>query len=218
MNFRSKAFIAASAICGLISANSVAMAHGTPDMKGAAMRPTVTAALMIVGGEKATCRIGNINDQFVVMVGNGNQATSRFITGVGLPCYVLPILAPAGTQISLNGVLQDTAAVPNNALESNVGPTVVEDCYNVEISTVGLTADGGSEFDPTTSAINAQGYGFAWYDSDTDLKPGPYTYTVTGCDGQSCPLATTAYNTDGGPYGACTILAPYPNVAQRQAR
>jgi hypothetical protein len=176
-------------------------------------KQVINAALMFSGGESATCQMGNIADAFVVTVSvSGNPNLSRYISGGGLGgCVVLPIALRAGAQIDVTGVLQDTGAIPNNAAASI--SSISEGCFNVEGFSVGLAANSGSEFDPLDpdNIINRQGYGFLWYDSDSDLKPGPYSYTVVGCSGENCSTATNYYNTDSSPgAGACTVLLPFP--------
>src|SRR5215469_1136310 len=173
----------------------------------------INAALMFSGGESLICQSGNIDDAFVVTVSvSGNPNLSRYISSGGVGgCVVLPIALRVGAQINVTGVLQDTSAIPNNAAASIT--SINDGCFNVEGFSVGLAANSGSEFDPLDpdNLINTQGYGFFWYDSDDDLKPGPYSYTVVGCSGQNCSTATNYYNTDSSPgAGTCTVLLPFP--------
>ena len=165
---------------------------------------------MLASGESPNCQIGNINDAYVVTVSPTDKRGSiRYISGSGTACVVLPITAKIGTELSITGVLQDTAAIPGGAVSSR-SSAISEDCFNVEGYSVGLAVNNASEFDPAdpSNIINAQGYGFLWYDSDNDLKPGPYKYTVVGCSGHDCPTATTYYNSDSLPGAApsCAIL------------
>jgi hypothetical protein len=183
--------------------------------------PRANAALILSSGESPTCRLGNINDAYVVTVSASNKpGLLRYISGSGEgSCVVLPLAVPVGTQITVTGVLQNTTAVPGGAPASNTISTT-EDCFNIEGFSVGLSANNASEYDPADPAniINTQGYGFFWYDSDNDLKPGPYSYTVAGCSGQGCPTATTYYNTDTVPGipTSCTVLSSFPAVAQKE--
>ncbi len=183
--------------------------------------PKANAALILSGGESPTCRTGNINDAYVVTVSASNKpGLFRYISGSGEgSCVVLPLAVPVGIQISVTGVLQDTTAIPGGAPASNTTSTT-EDCFNVEGFSMGLSANSASEYDPVDPAniINAQGYGFFWYDSDNDLKPGPYSYTVAGCSGGGCPTATTYYNTDTlpGVPSSCTVLNSFPATAQKE--
>lgn len=189
-------------------------ATGTLSEAGAGQKPQVTAALMLSGGETASCQVGNINDAYVVtisIIGEPKQTT--YISGGAVGCVVLPITVPIGTQISITGVLQDTAAVPGE-VSTNSLASITEDCFNIEGYSVGLTANSASEFDPAdpNNIVNAQGYSFFWYDSDSALKPGPYGYTVVGCAGHDCPIRTVYYNTDAlpGPATPCTVLNSGP--------
>jgi hypothetical protein len=173
--------------------------------------------MMLMGGENAICQRGNINDAYVVSVSiSGKPALTRYISGGGISCTILPVSVPIGTRISITGVLQDTAAVPGFATRSDI-PSVNENCFNIQGYSVGLSANNASEFDPAdpTNIVNAQGYGFFWYDSDSDLKPGPYEYIVVGCSGHDCPIGTTYYNTDlvPGTQPSCESLKPFRNVS-----
>jgi hypothetical protein len=181
-------------------------------IEAARRAPRITAALMLTGGESAVCQRGNINDAYVVTVSVlGKPKLTSYISGSGVNCNILPIIVPVGTRISIAGVLQDTAAIPGAETTTNT-VSIFENCFNIEGYSVGLTATSASEYDPAdpTNIINAQGYGFFWYDSDDDLKPGPYEYTVIGCPGNGCPTATTYHNTDTIPGTApsCTVLKP----------
>jgi hypothetical protein len=191
-------------------------ALGAPHRRG----PRVTAALMLSGGESPNCRRGNINDAYVVTVSpTDKRGIPRYISSSGEGCVVLPIRTAVGTQLSITGVLQDTTAIPGGEVISRTS-SISENCFNVEGYSVGLSANSASEFDPADPAniINAQGYGFFWYDSDSDLKPGPYKYTVVGCSGHDCPTATTYYNSDGLPGTAppCAVLSPLRTTAQEE--
>jgi hypothetical protein len=176
--------------------------------------PKVNAALMLSEGENRDCQTGNIADAWVVIVSITNSpGLSTYISSGGGACVVLPITSAPGQHINVTGVLQDTGAIPG--AESQIaGEPPAEDCFNVEGFSIGLAANSSSEYDPRNPAnlVNAQGYGFFWYDSDSDLKPGPYDYTVVGCSGHDCPTATTYYNTDGlpGVPPPCAILTPFP--------
>jgi hypothetical protein len=182
--------------------------------------PRLTAALMLSGGESPNCRRGNIKDAYVVTMSPTNKrGLTRYISGSGEGCVVLPITAAVGTHLSITGVLQDTTAIPGaDVIRGTV--SVNENCFNIEGYSVGLAANSASEFDPADPAniINAEGYGFFWYDSDNDLKPGPYKYTVVGCSGHDCPTATTYYNSDGlpGVSSPCTVLNPVRTTAQEE--
>jgi len=168
---------------------------------------------MLSSGESSKCQTGNINDAYVVTVSTSNKSSlSRYISGSGAgDCVVLPITAAIGTQLSITGVLQDTNAVSGLSRQLSTS-SVSENCFNIEGFSVGLAANSESEYDPGAPAniINAQGYGFFWFDSDNELKPGPYKYTIVGCSGRNCPTATTYYNTDGvpSPPAKCTVLSP----------
>jgi hypothetical protein len=188
--------------------------NGTLSEAGARRKSRVTAALMLSGGENASCQMGNINDAYVVTISIiGKPKLTTYISGGAVGCVILPITVPIGSQISITGVLQDTAAVPGKDTTNNLASTT-EDCFNIEGYSVGLAANSASEFDPASSnnIINAQGYGFFWYDSDSDLKPGPYGYNVAGCSGHDCPIRTDYYNTDSfsGPPPPCTVLNAGP--------
>jgi len=191
--------------------------------EGASHPPAVTAALMFTGGESAKCLFGNIADAYVVTVSvsdnSDNLANSKYISGSG-GCVVLPIALKTGTKINVTGVLQDTDAIPGGDPTGRLN-AISEDCFNVEGFSVGLAAGTGSEFNPLDPAniINEQGYGFFWYDSDNDLKPGPFSYTVVGCSGEDCSTATSFYNTDGPSTGAtCTVLPPFPPASTNHKR
>ncbi len=175
-------------------------------------KPIVNAALMISGGEKLQCTFGNIDDVYVVAVNVSTKSKPRrYILSSAEGCVVLPITAALGTHIEVTGVLQDTDAEPGASGLSDSASSVSENCFNVEGFSVGLGANSQSEYNPQDPAniINAQGYGFFWYDSDSDLKPGPYDYTVVGCSGHSCPTKATYYNTDSLPVPpACAVLDP----------
>jgi hypothetical protein len=180
----------------------------------------VNAALMLSGGESARCQLGNINDAYVVAVtSSANPSVSRFVSGVGAgSCVVLPITLKTGTQIQITGVLQDTASISGGIAQAPFDPatSISESCFNVEAYAVGLAADSGSEYDPQdpSNVINTQGFGFLWYDSDNNLKPGPYTYSVAGCSGVNCPVSVSYYNTDSSSGGGCTVLESFPAVSQ----
>jgi hypothetical protein len=175
---------------------------------------------MISSGENILCQRGNINDAYVVTVSAASKSgLVRYISGGGAgACVVLPVTVPVGTQINVSGVLQDTAAIPGASIRDNMVPTS-ESCFNVEGFSLGLAANDSSEYDPADSSnvINSQGYGFFWYDSDSNLKPGPYSYTVIGCGAKNCPTSTAYYNTDDASMAApsCTVLKPFPASAQR---
>jgi hypothetical protein len=178
-------------------------------------QPKVNAALMLSGGENSACRMGNIDDAYVVTVSTSNdQGLPMYISATGQSCVVLPISAAVGTELSITGVLQDTAAIPGSGL-INETVSISEGCFNVQGFSVGLAANSASEFDPGDPAniVNAQGFSFFWYDSDNNLKPGPYKYTVVGCSGLDCPTATAYYNTDSlpGVPPTCTVLNPFPS-------
>src|SRR5215813_10494520 len=168
--------------------------------EGPSHPPAVTAALMFTGGESAKCLFGNIADAYVVTVSvfdnSDNTTNSKYISGSG-GCVVLPIALKTGTKINVTGVLQDTDAIPGGKPAEDTS-SISENCFNVEGFSVGLATNNGSEFDPFDPAniINRQGFGFFWYDSDNDLKPGPYSYTVVGCSEPGCSTATKYYNTD----------------------
>jgi hypothetical protein len=198
------------ALCLAICEGNAQSQSADVSTEAARQGPNITASIMFTGGENVVCRRGNINDAYVVTVAVvGKSKLTRYIVGTGTNCSLLPIILPIGTRLSITGVLQDTAAIPGAAINSDA-TSINENCFNVEGYSVGLDADSASEFDPGDPAniINAQGYGFFWYDSDSDLKPGPYEYTVAGCSRRGCPIATTYYNTDGSPgtAPACTIL------------
>jgi len=192
-----------------------AMAHD-----GRSDQATINAALMFTGGENAICELGNISDAYVVTVSVAdNPNLSEYISS-SQGCVVLPITVATGTQINMTGVLQDTDAIPGGDPTGRLN-AISEDCFNVEGFSVGLAAGTGSEFNPLDPAniINEQGYGFFWYDSDNDLKPGPFSYTVVGCSGEDCSTATSFYNTDGPSTGAtCTVLPPFPPVSTMHKR
>lgn len=206
---------------GLILASSIVWAQSRADASQNVRRvgPRINAALLISGGENARCQSGNINDAWVVTVSD-SSGLSRYISGSG-GCFVLPITERIGTQINVSGVLQDTTAVPGSPNLTEGAISITEDCMNVEGFAVGLSATSASEFDPgdPDNVVNSQGYGFFWYDSDSDLKPGPYSYTVTGCSNQDCPTATAYYNSDSlpGTPPNCTVLNSFPAVAQKSA-
>jgi hypothetical protein len=175
----------------------------------------INAALMFSGGQNADCVFGNATNAWVVTVSVAdNRNLSQYISGGGSGgCAVLPIAVTTGTQINVTGVLQDAAAIPGGNAAGEISSISEGYCFNVEGFSVGLAAASGSEFDPLNPAniINRQGYGFFWYDSDNDLKPGPYSDTVVGCSGQDCSTATEAYNTAGPSNGgSCTVLPPFP--------
>jgi hypothetical protein len=179
----------------------------------------VHAALILSGGENARCQFGNANDAWIVTVSSpAKPGITRYISGVGQGCAVLPITLATGTELDIAGILQQTAAIPGGPNAPAELASITEDCFNVEGFSVGLTAGAGSEFDPNdpSNIINGQGYGFFWYDSDADLKPGPYSYTVSGCSGTDCPIVADYFNTDNlsGP-ASCTVLKPFPQVGQR---
>ena len=180
----------------------------------------INAALMLSAGESPSCQTGNISSVYVVIISTSNKpSVSRHISSSEVQgCAVLPITLAKGTQLTITGVLQDTAAIPGGSISDST-ISVTEGCFNVEAFALGLTGSSSSEYDPSSSAniVNTQGFGFAWYDSDQDLKPGPYSYTVTGCAG-GCSTATSYYNTDSltGPPTACSVLSPFPAVAQTE--
>jgi hypothetical protein len=137
--------------------------NGALSERGARRKPRVTAALMLSGGESAACQMGNTNNAFVVTIRIlGKPKLTTYISGGAVGCTVLPLTVPVGTQITVTGVLQDTAAIPGGEISDNLAPTI-EDCFNVEGYSVGLATNGASEFDPTdpNNIINAQGYGFS---------------------------------------------------------
>ncbi len=174
----------------------------------------VTAAIMISGGENAVCRLGNIADTAIVRVNTSTHSLRRYIEMSGLGnCAVLPITAPVGSRVVISGVLQDTLAIPGAASSLNSPSTqVVESCFNVEAFSLGLAANSQSEFDPQdlTNIINAQGFGFMWYDSDNDLKPGGFGYSIVGCSGRTCPTTVAYFNTDTFSVALpnCAVLTP----------
>lgn len=192
---------------GVVQAQSENGALSKPDGR---QKRRVTAALMFSGGESAICQKGNINDAYVVTISiMGKPKLTTYVSGIAVGCTILPLMVPVGTQITVTGVLQDTAAIPGGEISDSVAPTI-EDCFNIEGYSVGLAANSTSEFDPTdpNNIINAQGYGFFWYDSDSDLKPGPYGYKVVGCARHDCPARTVYYNSDpvSGTAPPCTVL------------
>jgi hypothetical protein len=205
---------------GLMAATSNACGQtGSGELPEGARSRRFTAAIMLSGGENPVCAMGSANDAYVVTVSVvGKPSLTRYISGGGENCTVLPIALPVGTKLSIAGVLQDTASIPGASTTSIVGSTS-ENCFNVEGFSVGLAANSASEFDPTDpgNIINTLGYGFLWYDSDNDLKPGPYEYTIAGCSGHGCPTTATYYNTDGLPGNAspCTVLNPVRVSAKR---
>jgi hypothetical protein len=207
------AFVGLLLIMG-VSAAQGQSGNGALSEPGARRKPRVTAALMFSGGEHASCQTGNINDAYVVTISvMGKPKLTTYISSGAVGCVILPLRVPIGTQISIAGVLQDTDSVPGKETSDNLA-SATEDCFNVEGYSVGLAANSASEFDPASSnnIINAQGYGFFWYDSDSDLKPGPYGYNVAGCSGHDCPIRTDYYNTDSfsGPPPPCTVLNAGP--------
>jgi hypothetical protein len=200
---------------GLLIATSSAWAQSQTCMAVSATvgcKPEANAALMISGGESPKCQLGNISDVYVVTVSTFVNLEQRTYIRSAQGCVVLPITAAIGTRIKITGVLQDTGAQPGAPGLPDSPVNVSESCFNVEGFSVGLAANSQSEFDPQLAAniINAQGFGFLWYDSDNDLKPGPYSYTVVGCSGHACPTTTTYFNTDGSPgtQPACAVLDP----------
>jgi hypothetical protein len=200
---------------GLLIATSSAWAQSQSCMAVSATvgcKPEANAALMISGGESPKCQSGNISDVYVVTVSTFVNPEQRTYVRSAQGCVVLPITAAIGTRIKITGVLQDTGAQPGAPGLPDSPVNVSESCFNVEGFSVGLAANSQSEFDPQLAAniINAQGFGFLWYDSDNDLKPGPYSYTVVGCSGQACPTTTTYFNTDGSPGTppTCAVLDP----------
>ncbi len=176
-----------------------------------AQPPPITGAIMVTSGEVSDCTYGNIDASYVVIVtaltAKGVVRARRFFPGSGNSfCVIQPLTGWVGTQVQITGVLQDTLAIPGFA--PGDAPVIAESCFNVEAFTVGLAA-AGAEFDPQDPAniIDAEGYGLAWYDSDTSLKPGPSYYTVTGCAG-NCPTNPAIYNTDDNFAVGCQVLNP----------
>ena len=171
----------------------------------------INAAIMFSGGENSTCVLGNINDAWVVTVSTvGGKPISEYISSAGPSCVVLPLSLALGTQINVTGVLQDTDSIPGGSASPNIA-SIMESCFNVEGFSVGLASNSGSEFNPQdpSNIINSQNYGFLWYDSDSNIKPGPYSYTVQGCASDNCPLQVASYNTDDPTnMTLCTVLAP----------
>ncbi len=200
---------AAGALTFILSANISAQAGHSK----------ITAAIMFSQGENAACAMGNISDAWVVTVSTvGSRPVSRYISSAGPSCVVLPLSVAIGSQINVTGVLQDTDAIPGGAASPNIAASITESCFNVEGFSVGLAANSGSEFNPQdpSNIINSQNYGFLWYDSDNDLKPGPYSYTVQGCGSERCPLQVVGYNSDNPTNTTpCTVLAPLRNVRRR---
>ena len=193
----------------------------------------INAAIMISAGENYQCQFGNINDAYIVEVTSLDDPDHpRFITSsenAGFSCVILPIAARPGTHITITGVLQDTTAIPSflipnrSALAAKgsayvinpTDPPIVEGCFNVEGFSVGLSVGNDSEYNPLAreNRVNDQGYGLLWYDSDSDLKPGPYDYKVISCGSRmrDCPTSADYFNTDPVPFTnlpKCTVLKP----------
>lgn len=192
---------------------------GHPSGSKKSAKTPVNAALMLSGGESSRCLLGNSNDTYVVTVSSpSNSKVARFISGIGSgSCVVLPITLATGSELQITGVLQVTSSISGGLMQAPINPTSVsEDCFNVDGYSVGLAANSQSEFDPQDSAniINDQNFGLFWYNSDNNLKPGPYSYTVAGCSGANCPVSTTYYNSDSPIGDACTVLEPFPMVSQ----
>jgi hypothetical protein len=214
----------AIAVLGLMIAASGAWGQSQADgalARGHRRGARINAALLFSGGENARCQTGNINDAWVVTVSD-QSGLSRYISGSGEGgCFVLPITERVGTQVTVTGVLQDTTAIPGSPGLAGSAISISEDCLNVEGFSAGLAANSGSEFDPNDpdNIVNTQGFGFFWYDSDSDLKPGPYSYTVAGCSNQDCPTATVYYNSDSIPGAppSCTVLSAFPATAQKNS-
>ena len=179
----------------------------------------VTAAIMFSAGA-APNPGANGNDAVIVEV--STKRVRRFISGGDLEamhCAVLPLTVPVGTTVLITGVLQDTFARGGPAdptevrapTESSANAIPFSPLFDVEGYSTGLGILA-SEFDPTLPAnmIAGTAYGFAWYDSDVDGRPGPYSYTVTGCGNKSCSTKINDFNQltpvlAGAP---CTVLAP----------
>jgi hypothetical protein len=180
-----------------------------------AQAQTVTrrnAVLMISSGENSACQMGNASDIWIAIIHTSTLGSVRRYVGDAHACVLLPIRAKLGATVSITGILQVTGAIPGGASRPSIQapvPNVQEGCFNVEAFSIGLVANIGSEFDPQDPAhiVNGDGYGFLWYNSDGNLKPGPFAYTVAGCDGQPCRITTEYFNTDNIPT-ACTLLAP----------
>jgi hypothetical protein len=173
------------------------------------------AVLMISDGEKTQCTFGNVATLWIVVVHTSTLGSVKRYWGDAQHCALLPIRAKVGATVSIIGILQDTDAIPGGAHPSIQAPAqapvlnVQENCFNVEAFSIGLAANEGSQFDPQdpSNSVNGDGYGLAWFNSDNSLKPGPFSYTVAGCNGQPCPITTQYFNTDNVPT-SCALLAP----------
>jgi hypothetical protein len=170
------------------------------------------ATLMISEGEASTCQLGNISATAIVRVTDGKRTQYVDFPSSG-SCFILPLKVLTEEQIFLSGVIQETTAIPNEAFSLF---STVSGCFNVEVFSVGLKGSNGSQsLNPQDAAniINDQGFGFAYFDTDSSLKPGPYSYTVVGCNGP-CPDSTTYFNTDpiftGANGSSCKKLRAFP--------
>jgi hypothetical protein len=174
----------------------------------------VTAAIMFSGGDDTSVG-ATANYASIVEVSTKN--VRRFITQgqFGGACVVLPLTFPAGTTVEITGVMQGAASVPGSVppFAPNAANAIsVVGGFDVEGYSTGL-GPLRSEFDPTAAANmipTGAGYGFAWYDSTQDSKPGPYSYKVAGCGRKSCSTKVEYFNqiNTHETLTACTVLAP----------
>ena len=176
-----------------------------------AQPPPITGAIMVTSGEVSDCTYGNIDASYVVIVtaltAKGVVRARRFFPGSGNSfCVIQPLTGWVGTQVQITGVLQDNVAIPGFA--PGDAPVIAESSFQrrgVYRRPSGRRRGVRSQ-DPA-NIIDAEGYGLAWYDSDTSLKPGPSYYTVTGCAG-NCPTNPAIYNTDDNFAVGCQVLNP----------
>jgi hypothetical protein len=161
-------------------------------------------------------------------------------------CYVVPIAAPPGATIQVSetgctsGAVDDSCpALPQSTFSpapsgsaankaatpqlsvSDLGDTELE----VELFSVGLNITPSSfpGYDPDSPAdmVGPDGYGLFMVPNASGYNMpatiGPYSYTVSGCNGGNCPLMVPYYNTGDGdlaglgaspPSGNCTVAEP----------
>jgi hypothetical protein len=201
---------------GIILGLALACVSATPAW--AAQR--VTAAIMFSGGDDTSV---GATENYAAIVEVSTKNVRRFVTQDQFSggCVVLPLTFPVGTTVEITGAFQGAASVPGSVLPFAATETrapnaataiTVIDGFDVEGYSTGL-GPLRSEFDPTAAAnmiATGAGYGFAWYDSFGNLKPGPYSYKVTGCGRKSCSTKVGYFNQinthETPPF--CTVLMP----------
>lgn len=163
--------------------------------------PRVNAALVITSAEKPTAACtGNDQPAWVVLVSAVPFAYGKsvFVPSF-VQCAVVRIKMPIGSKVTVGGLFQLRLAQQGFRA---INPTVDENCFNVEVYSVGLVDDpqyASEEIDPTSQSniVNPQGYGLLWDMTDMFPEQGTRVFDVKGCNG-ACPQSPTMYNTDFG--------------------